>query len=190
MGTAGATMSFYEELYEKHGDSPRALDWSEEGQYARFNVLYEVIDEYASTVLDVGCGLGHFFEVCGGQYTGVDVSPILIAAAREKYPLGHCHFNTLDAMKDPLPKADYVVSSGMFNIQPDDNSMLIFLHKCFNACSIACAVNMLSSRAPNKREDRIYRSPEKMLGLALEISKKVVLRHDYLPNDFTLVLYR
>ena len=33
---------FFEALLAEHGDSPRSLDWSEEGQRERFRVLREV----------------------------------------------------------------------------------------------------------------------------------------------------
>ncbi len=196
MGEA-VVSDFYERLLAEHGDSPRALDWSEEGQRARFQVLAEVGIEERHSVLDVGCGLGHFLSFLRGggnlgMYRGVDSCEAMIAALTRGDSTLLADFVVADALTADLPRADYAVSSGMLNIETSANEeqMATLLRKCFDACTIGCAVNMLSSRAQTKRDGRHYYDPAAWLQRAFEISPSVVLRHDYRPNDFTLYLYR
>lgn len=192
---------FYEKLLEQHGDSPRSLDWSEAGQQERFRVLREVGIEGHESVLDVGCGLGHFLTYRlerqhNGPYFGVDRSPTMIEKARARFPWPdesfRERFHVVDVMCDSLPVADYVVASGVLNLVERSNftDMQILLRKCFDACSVGAAVNMLSSRAPKKREGRFYYDPAWALAEALAITPYVTLRHDYRDNDLTLYLRR
>ena len=213
--------AFFEKLLAEHGDSPRSLDWSPEGQADRFRVLCEVsrdtrgrgqeIQAFGKvSVLDVGCGLGHFLNylrsVIGhdGDYRGLDVSKKMVEAAQRRNALLYgaetaALFRTHDAVAHPIPAeyhADYVVASGVLNLEVnggaggDHNAMENLLRHCYDACRVACAVNMLSSRAPEKREGRVYRDPEWAIEAALRIAPRATLRHDYRPNDFTLYLYR
>ena len=208
--------AFFEKLLAEHGDSPRSLDWSPEGQADRFRVLAEVVPDLvgaSGSVLDVGCGLGHFrdylYSVVGhrGPYRAFDASSKMIAAARARVVERGLYsaiaaddvFGIHDAVAHPIPTeyhADYVVASGVLNLEVndgaggDDGAMVYLLRHCFDACRVACAVNMLSSRAPEKRDGRVYRRPEWAIRQALEIAPRATLRHDYRPNDFTLYLYK
>ncbi len=185
---------FYERLLEQHGDSPKSLDWSEAGQQERFRVLHEVGIGNHDSVLDVGCGLGHFFRYFvsqgyRGHYKGADASRAMIDRCGNI--LGGS-FSFLNALTDPLPTADFVVSSGMLNLVEWSNlaNMRTLLRKCFDACIKGAAINMLSSKAPKKREGRFYYDPSWALDEALAITPYVTLRHDYRDNDFTLYLRR
>jgi len=51
------------------------------------------------------------------------------------------------------------------------------------------SVNFLSARTPNPLDPRShYANPEETLARALGLTRNVVLRHDYKPNDFTIYL--
>jgi SAM-dependent methyltransferase len=189
--------TFFEELLEKHGNSPRSLDWSPEGQASRFHVLLEAGIDDDQTVVDVGCGLGHLADflfdfVDVQKYIGIDVSTKMIEAAiATERNVGDVTFLVRDAFKEPIPEGDFVVSSGMLNLlQSDSSSLHMFLKRCFDACRIGCAVNMLSMLSPEKRPDRVYRWPDSVLHVAFSITPYVTLRHDYRENDFTIQLYR
>jgi SAM-dependent methyltransferase len=79
-------------------------------------------------VLDLGCGVGgnlsRFVELKlpFGSYIGVDLSPAMLAKAKERY--GHIPnvtFQPLDLMRDPLPAGpfDLIVSTWVFEHLPD-----------------------------------------------------------------------
>src|SRR5207245_3740700 len=94
MGNLGAVdvKRLFEERLERHGDSPRSLDCSEEGQQGRFHVLAAVGQMSGRSVVDLGSGLGHFYEFLrnrfsGVSYTGYDFSEKFVARARERDPV-------------------------------------------------------------------------------------------------------
>lgn len=199
-------VDLFERLLTEHGDSPRALDWSHEGQSARFAVLHDVGVEPDDAVLDLGCGLGHFANyleerLWRGTYVGVDASSAMIeAATRRAAPLrkaphkaqSNLSFRVGSALEIDPSSADVVVSSGMLNVEQGNNEevMRALLHAGFAAARRAFAVNMLSTRATQKRGDRHYYDPEWALREAFLLTSRVVLRHDYRDNDFTLYLFR
>jgi hypothetical protein len=49
---------------------------------------------------------------------------------------------------------------------------------------------MLSKYVNYEEEHLNYFSPEEMLSYAKSLTRFVILRHDYLPFDFTLFLYK
>ncbi|HEV57892.1 MAG TPA: SAM-dependent methyltransferase [Phycisphaerales bacterium] len=66
------------------------------------------------TLLDVGCGTGHwsaFFAEWGYRVTGVDVAPAMIAAARAAVP--GCTFQVADARRLPFEDASFDVVASM-----------------------------------------------------------------------------
>lgn len=194
----------FDGLLAEHGDSPKALDWSAEGQRERFRVLREVGIGQRASVLDVGCGLGHFFDNLRstgrfyGMYIGVDRSEAMIKGALRRTVDGNPSATFI--FGDPLigeryadlPTVDYAVASGVVNVEDGQNEehALKLLRVCWHASTKACAVNFLSTFAPNQRRDRHYFDPMKWLQNALTLTPRVTLRHDYRDNDFTLYLYR
>ncbi len=187
---------FFEERLERYGDDPRSLDCSDEGQRGRFQVLAEVANMAGKSVLDLGCGLGHFYEFlltrCAGvRYLGYDFSEKFIARARSKYP--KATFEVHDVLdSDIRGRFDFVVSSGMHNLETgtNDGDMVRLLRNAWNAADEAVAVSMLSATADRLEDGRHYYDPLKMASEALRLTRYVVLRQDYMPHDLTLYLYR
>jgi SAM-dependent methyltransferase len=79
-------------------------------------------------ILDLGCGTGanlerlHDLGLPFGSYTGVDLSPDMLAIARRKFGvLPNVRFQQLNLLTDPLPDGpfDVVVSTWVFSHLPD-----------------------------------------------------------------------
>jgi len=188
---------FYERRLRKYVDGPQVLGWSAEGQRRRFEILEGVGIVDGAQVLDVGCGLGHFLDYLvkvrslDVAYRGLDLSPKLIARARELHP--RVPFEVADVFSNPLPEtADFVVASGVLNLEMGNNEAILrhFLRSTFAACRKAVAVNMLSTSADWYDRGRHYYDPIPAMRQARSVTRRIVLRHDYLPHDFTLYLYR
>ena len=175
----------------------RALGWqSRSTQFRRFAVLAEVGALHQTRVLDVGCGLGDLYGYLGSQgiwvtYTGYDLVPEMVARASKRYP--EARFLVRDVLQglgdEPF---DYIVSSGAFNIDFGDNLVAIqrVLREMYDACTRGVAMNFLSITDP--RRDPIFHlyDPQVMLAYCQTFCPQVRVRQDYLPNDFTIYLWR
>jgi len=187
---------FFEERLERHGDSARSLDCSEEGQQGRFHVLAAVGQMSGKSVVDLGSGLGHFYEFLRNRfsdvsYTGYDFSEKFVARAREKYPAAT--FEVRDVLRQEIPRRfDFVISCGIHNLETgsNDEEMIRLLRKAWAAANDAVAFSMLSKTADRIEEERHYYDPIQMTTEALRLTRYTVLRQDYMPHDLTLYLYR
>lgn len=116
--------TYYDDKLKVHGATAKGVDWkNEETQVTRFALLAEVFgDQRNFTVNDLGCGYGAFAEylltanVPFEKYYGYDISEEMIAESKKKFEqLPNCVF-----IKSGTPtKADFTVSSGIFNVKLD-----------------------------------------------------------------------
>ena len=61
----------------------------------------------------------------------------------------------------------------------------------FNAASIyGFAMNFLSTNVDYKEKNLFYSNPSKILKIGLRYSNNILLRHDYMPFEFTLVVFK
>ncbi|MGQ0797108.1 MAG: class I SAM-dependent methyltransferase [Methanobacteriota archaeon] len=187
---------FFESRYRRYGDVPKALDWSERGQRLRFEVLASIGPLEGASLLDVGCGLGHLYEflrptVRALDYSGVDLSPRFVEACRRKFSAAS--FEVRDVLRSGLDGSyDYVLSSGLHNLETGRNEreMRSLLQEAWSASRRGVGVNMLSRWASTRPTGRHFYDPATILRFARTLTPRVSLRHDYLPHDFTIFLYR
>ena len=192
-------LSFYNYHLKKFGDRPEALRWTPHGQLKRYHMLADVAPPEklnGSTVLDYGCGTGDFYRFLKRRnidvkYTGVDINKNFISLARNKYP--ECTFRVMNADDDEFEGFfDYIIICGVFNLNVPgvDQDLKNALVTLFKHCNKALALNALSSHTPIKDPELHFTSPEEMVKFAIEnLSPEVALRHDRIPDDFTLYIY-
>jgi len=194
-------ITFYSSQLKLHGDRPEALRWTPEGQRMRYRLLLEITPDLeglqGKTILDYGCGKGDFLGFLKrhgieADYTGIDINPELIALASMKHP--EASFKVLDVEEtDPGEDFDYVFVCGVFNnnVEGATESMKNALRKLFARTRLALAVTGLTSHTRERDRELNYVSPVEMVDFALrELTPHLVLRHDRVPEDFTLFLYR
>ncbi len=191
--------SRYQERLRQHGASSAALaTGTPERQEIRFGVLAGVGNLDGARVLDLGCGLGDFYQFLLNRgirphYTGYDITPGFIGHAKTRFP--EAHFDVRDVQVDGIPeKFDYVVSSQTFNnrLAHEDNQKLMqdILRISYEASEKGVAIDMFTSYV-DFREDRLfYYSPEEIFRFSKTLTKRVLLRHDYPLFEFTVYLYR
>ena len=190
-------LSFYNFHLKKFGDRPEALRWTPQGQLRRYHTFLEIAPDLNNAkVLDYGCGIGDLFKFLKRQgirvrYTGVDINENFINIARSKYP--ECTFKVMNIDENELEEFyDYIFICGVFNlkvpgVRDDLKNALVTL---FGHCNKGLALNALSSHTPIKDVELNYTSPEETIKFAIEnLSPYVALRHDRIPNDFTLFVY-
>jgi len=186
----------YSRRLQRYGPTPEALGWSKPKQNLRYRILLEYWSNAkisaAPHVLDFGCGFGDLFGYARAHnlqinYTGLDINPDLIAVARERYP--EARFLPSGVELEKLnEKFDVVVASGIHNYRVSDNmSYINETMKLFNRIArVGFSINFLSSKVNFRREENYYASPEEILVAAFQYSSRVVVRHDYMPFEFTV----
>jgi SAM-dependent methyltransferase len=183
----------YRTRLEQFGDDPRTLGWDrKENQATRFRIACQEVDVCDRSVLDVGCGLADFLTHLNdsgnppGSYCGLDINPELLEVCRRKYP--DSEFIQGNLLYDSLPNvtADIVVMFGVLNLRFAEMDNLVFARRLLTAAyrraRVAFVFDMLTrvSDPAYPREDFVhYYDPSLILGLALQLTPHVTLRHDY-----------
>jgi trans-aconitate methyltransferase len=191
-------IAIYDDAFGKFGlDDARSLGWSSNfNQKIRFKVLKEVGNFNSRSVLDVGCGLGYFYQSlrdCSFKdfsYTGIDISKKLIRGAKKKYP--ETQFKALDFADFKGEKYDFVVASGALSVTVPDykNFYFEYIRKMFEHSKIAVAFNMLDGRFHITDETyATYMIPE-VYRFCSTLTRRIIIRQDYLDQDFTFYLYK
>lgn len=196
----------YRRLLQDRGDDATAVQYSDrESQHRRFSVLADVAVDLES-VLDLGCGLGHFLEFLrargfAGRYLGLDMLPEFIATARERHagdPLAE--FRTADLETDEFPEGfDTHVVCGVFNNTMPDNAgfMQKVLRKSYAAAGRQIAFNAMSTYVDFQVPELYYTDPCNVFDFCKrELGRRIVLRHEYLvrhdrpPFEYTMYVYK
>lgn len=191
-------ISFFNKSLNSHGDRPEAVRWTSQGQYLHYQSMLDIDDSIeGARVLDYGCGKGDFYEFLKNKnisvdYTGLDINEQLITLASRKYP--ECVFRVFDIEEDHLREDfDYIFLCGVFNLKVENLSNTIekTLYKLFARCKRALAFNALSAHNPEKDFELHYIFPENIFRFAVNnLSPFISLRHDRMPYDFTMFVYR
>ena len=190
-------IDFYSDLIEKHNLDVKSLNWgSRESQEMRFDLFAQLDNLNQKSILDVGCGLGDFYNWLEKKniqtnYKGIDITPKMIEKAKERFP--NVNFEVKNILEElENQRYDYVFASGIFYLvehQPFE-FMKKMIQKMFEMAEKGIAFNSLSSWADQKHENEFYANPWEVVDFCHTLSRKVVLKHDYHPADFTIYLYK
>lgn len=177
-------------------DSARVVDFNPRTQRMRFQLFLMNHPVNHRSILDVGCGLGDFLahlQELGVDcnYVGVDLADEMIARCRQRFP--ETPFEVRNILDDePEPRFDYVVSFGIHNIKVPCGEKLLesLTRRQFDLCRVAAHISILTDRYGGFDPHIMAWHAEDVLAMALNITPYVALRHDYLPHDFSVTLYR
>jgi SAM-dependent methyltransferase len=189
--------ALYDARLAEHGYSPLTLGWNKPKHRLRYEALLAYWNLGAApgtSLLDVGCGFGDMLAFARERgweldYHGVDLNPKLIAVAREVQRGGT--FAAGDPIADGISQTyDVIVASGTHNhaVADHDRYVATTFERFAAHARRGFAVNFLSDRVTFRRPENAYASPERVLALALRHSRRVLLRHDYMPFEFTVVV--
>ena len=186
--------NMYTNTLKNKKDNHESVGWgSKISQIKRFNVLSQIVPDFKNlNILDVGCGVGHLLDYLlendfSGKYQGIDILQEMIDISKERHPAGLFKKQELQFIGDE--NFDYIWMSGIFTLADDvvlENTIL----NAFRVCKLGIAFNSLSSWASQKEAGEFYADPIKTLDFCSGLTKNVVLRHDYLPHDFTIYMYK
>ncbi|MEO5671698.1 MAG: class I SAM-dependent methyltransferase [Ramlibacter sp.] len=155
------------------------------------------------TLVDLGCGLGHFHEYLISQqrddvrYIGIDLSEDYLTLCRAKYPSADFRRADVLANPDSLPMCDYVVMNGLFNYRggtPRDEMLAYFQALVSTAWTRArqgIAFNVMSTLVDWEREDLFHVSPQELSTFVWRnLSRHFSIRQDYGMFEHTVYVYR
>ena len=192
--TTADVLRYFDERLDAYGSSVRAVDWvSEASQTVRFRVLTAIGLLDGATVLDVGSGLGDLASFLAeyhptARYEGCDVNPRMVGLARARCP--GARFFVGDPLAGGAEGAwDWILASGIFHLR-DEAFLRAMVPTLFARARLGVAFNLLSAWAPVQLPDQFYADPARVLDLCRTLTSRCALRHDYLPHDFTIYLYR
>ena len=197
-----SVISRYTERYKKFGYSQKSLGWDKGKQEIRFDILTTTWDFKDVAVLDIGCGFGDFYRYASAKfgslrkYTGLEIVPSLIEKGMEMY--GHNrNFEIIPASItewEPHGEYDYAVISGLFNFKLEGGGKGNYefidftLKQAMSAVSKGVAANFLSDKVDYEYENTFHSNPGQILEIGYALSRNLVLRNDYFPFEFTLLL--
>lgn len=195
--------TIYRERYanrlREYGHDPKTLGWAAGKQAERFAVLTSFVPlEQIESILDVGCGFGDLFADLRrrnfrGRYTGIDLVPDLIEVGKAAYP--EADLRTADIADFAGAAAyDLVIASGIFNakLAHEENwpHITATLDKMLAVCRVAVAADFLTSYVDFRRDDLYYTSPEELFSYAKSRTRRVAIRHDYMPFEFAIGIFK
>lgn len=203
---SAAVYDFYNGNYKKFGYSEKSLAWNKGKQNIRFSELtknLELVDEMK--IFDIGCGFGDlnkWLQIKGYKkyyYKGVDLVEGFIDTAKEIYKDNpNITFVCDDFLNMQIDEEyDYIIASGIFNFKMHtvDNYENIYnvLKKALSICKNggAVALDFQSDKVDYIANDIVfYNSPERVLGIAYEFSRNVILDNSCMPFEFSLVVFK
>ncbi|MBV9409901.1 MAG: hypothetical protein JO164_13825, partial [Candidatus Eremiobacteraeota bacterium] len=100
-------------------------------------------------------------------------------------------FTVADPLADGIEGTyDVIVASGTHNHAVGDHPAYIEATFALFAAHArrGFAVNFLSDRVTFRRSENAYADPGRTLAAALRHSRRAVLRHDYMPFEFTVIV--
>jgi SAM-dependent methyltransferase len=192
--------NFYKKNFNAYGDSFESVGWGDvSSQYLRFQKLTDGLIKEGSSILDYGCGLGHFVDYLENQhlkkyqYVGIDLCDSFIKHAMQKYhSKKNINFYTGDISQKNLRNHsfDIAIASGVFSLKQENIETYTFqtLSKMFELVDESVSVNFLTKHCDYELEKNIHHDPSAILKEAFKITSNLRLLHDYELYEFTLIL--
>ncbi len=190
----------YRTRWQRHGLSPQSLGWTKGKQGVRFDVLLSDLSCEGRAFLDVGCGFGDLNLVLKEranhyEYLGLDLMPEFLDEGRKLYGSESVAFALGDFLSIEFARPfDYALASGIFafELTEMDNYTYIerTLGKMFALSTEAVSADFLSDKVNFRRDQTFYANPGRILDIAFGLTRNVRLRHDYMPFEFAVTLFK
>ena len=161
---------------------------------ARYAVLCEIGPLNDASVLEVGCGVGNLLAYLKekgfkGDYTGLDLMPEMLAQARQRHPDARFIEGDLLQIKNG-EAADYIIASGVYQ-HASKELFQKSIAAMFQRCKVAVAFNMFSVWCPaESHNEYLFADPLETMEFCRQFTPNLLLRHEYMPHDFTIYMYR
>lgn len=77
-------------------------------------------------------------------------------------------------------------------VKASDNWGLMqrLIRRMFEFCKLRVALNTLSILADIRNSGEFHADPAEVIQFCLDLTRRIVLRHEYMPYDFSVYLYK
>jgi len=188
----------YRARIEAHGESELALGWRENTSQHRYQAVSRVVSNLSpNSILDIGTGYGFLLNELrkdgwSGIFTGLDVLPEFISAARIKYQVDdRADFQVSeDFFSFERYTADFSVGLGLLNhVSTADLSFrLDFLDRIANVSQIGFVVDFLCNSSNRKSKELVYQEVTTLVNWATQNNFAWFIDHSYLRFEFMFVV--
>ncbi len=189
-----------ESRYSQFGFSPATLDDKPGKSAIRHEILTSQYNFTNKKILDIGCGFGELnlklTQLTGEGnyiYKGVDISQSIIEEAKKHFSGINISFGYGAFLDYPFNEEfDYGILAGALNY-PVKGDNYEYVHevmkKALSLCKDGIAFDFLSDRVDYRYEHAFYYNPMKILEIAYGFSRRVMLRNDYFPFEYSVFVW-
>jgi SAM-dependent methyltransferase len=194
----------------KNEDPVLQVDWPNiDDTLKRYRVMLDVINfnppihGHKIKLLDFGCGLSGLYKYLletgrEGEfdYVGLDIVPEFIKKSQVDFPDNE--YLVLDIMQNDLNigNVDFAILNGMFTqkISMTDGEMFdwmkILIEKIFDQVTYGMAFNFMSPFVDYQKGHAFHLQLDRISEyIASSITRRFIIRHDYLPFEATVFIY-
>ena len=178
---------------EYNKNQPECVGWLDGSENAliRFQKIYEVGIDKKDSVLDVGCGVAHFYTYLkrdkewNGKYLGIDPNKKAIDLIDEDINAMH---GTIKDLPDFM-KYDWVIASGVFNLGLKEEHSFWIIENMISHANKGIIFNMLQAPYEDSKYEAYY--PERIKQeLSLIDHSKIEIIEGYMDDaEFTVYFY-
>lgn len=168
-----------------------------ESQQKRFESLCTWGDMTGCTVMDLGCGYGDlkpFLDTrfTGVHYLGIDFLKEFVEGARARYGQAPgTQFIEADFFTAGLPEVDVVMASGSLNYRSQNPAHpWEMIGRMWESAHKGVAFNLLNTANFPEHPLLCGYEPEAVLTFCRGLTSNTTLVSGYLPDDFTIFMYR
>lgn len=195
-GDRDALHEYYDGRLKTYGHDTRSLGWIPGARDVRLGVLTGIGDLGGASILDVGCGFGDLYGYLSKRninvdYTGIDIKPEFIDIAKNTHPDASFMVADIETYRT-VKTFDWAFASGIFTIRISDNRAFIesTLKRMFELSGKGFAADFLSDTGTRETDTYWQCRPEEVLRFCRTLSKRIVIRCDYMPTEFCVYVYK
>jgi SAM-dependent methyltransferase len=186
--------------YMMYSPQPVGYNTTAEQRYLMQNLLTGFS---GGSLLDIGCGRCDLYGVANEiatlnndmvLYNAIDHNPTMIALGEQKWGLKGIQTGAFETAK--FNPHEWVVASGVFTQRrcetEDADLQKLFedIDILYNNATQVVSFNLLSPINTTHHEGFFYVHPGLMLDMLIEKYQNVVLRHNYSPDVYTVLIYK
>lgn len=204
-------VKYYEKCFDIYGDTHKGVDWpNAKDAEIRYKIMLEGVgvnirsNTNVISILDYGCGLGHFLEYLQEQstysqlrYEGCDASEKMIRHCQSKFGKNIFFKCSSDGKIKKQTLYDYIVCNGVFTEKRDYSfeEMLRYsteiIFSLFSKCQNGLIINFMSTNVDWQRNDLFHLPLDTISAfISKNMSKHFVIRNDYGLHEYTIYIYK